>query len=77
MTDDERRRMLEREAMLTLNTQVWNSFRQNLMNNPEAMKYVLSRGWGQEIINTFGIGFAPEKQSAYRYAEKWAKRNCP
>ena len=60
MTDDERRRMLEREAMLTLNTQVWNSFRQNLMNNPEAMKYVLSRGWGQEIINTFGIGFAPE-----------------
>jgi len=58
MTDDDRKRMLEREALLTLNTSVWNTFRQNLMNNQTAMTYVIGRGYTQEIINTFGIGFS-------------------
>lgn len=58
MTDDERRRVMEREGLLVLNASVWNTYRQNLMNNQAAMSYVLKRGYGQEIINAFGIGFA-------------------
>lgn len=58
MTDDERRRMLERESLIVTNTAAWNTFRQNLLQNKDAMAYVLSRGYTQDTINAFGIGYA-------------------
>lgn len=58
ITDDDRKRMLERESLLNLNTAAWAQFRQNINTNPEAMNYAVGRGYTPETINTFGIGYA-------------------
>ena len=58
MSDEERTRMLERESLLAANAQVWTTFRNNIMNNASAIAYVQKRGYSQEIINEFGVGFA-------------------
>ena len=61
MTDDQRRNALEREGLFITNGNAWNTYRQNLIQNHEALAYALKRGYGQEIINSFGIGYAENK----------------
>lgn len=57
-SDEDRKRMLERESLLNINAAAWAQMRQNITTNPEALSYAMERGYTAETISKFGIGYA-------------------
>lgn len=64
MTDEERKRHSEREAMLMLNDWACKFFEQQLHDTPQGQEiglaYFRERGFGDEVIKRFRLGYSPE-----------------
>ena len=61
MTDDEHRRMNERESLRNAVNATHRLYINNLQQNPEAMAYVRSRDIDTEMISLFGLGYSENK----------------
>ncbi len=68
MTDEERQRQSEREAMLMVNEWACKFFEQQLHDTDAGreigMTYFRERGFGDEVIKRFRLGYSPEDRSA-------------
>ncbi len=68
LTDEEKQRKSDRESMLIVNEFAQKFFADTLFENPEGraigMGYFRERGFGEDIIRKFGLGFSPEKRDA-------------
>lgn len=63
MTPSEKQAVSEREKLFDINKKVLAYYRNQLLRQPageKARAYLEKRGFGREIIDRFGIGFAPE-----------------
>ena len=68
LSDDEKREASERESMFIVNEWALNYFRDNLMNHVEGraigMQYFRSRGFRDDIIERFRLGYALQERDA-------------
>lgn len=68
MTDEERRRMSEREAMLVASEWAMNHFHENLYNTEEGrdigLAYLYSRGITDEAIKRYRLGYSADRGDA-------------
>ncbi len=68
LTDEEKQRKSDRESMLIVNEFAQKFFADTLFEKPEGraigMGYFRERGFGEDIIRKFGLGFSPEKRDA-------------
>ena len=68
LTDEEKQRKSDRESMLIVNEFAQKFFADTLFDTPEGraigMGYFRERGFGEDIIHKFGLGFSPEKRDA-------------
>jgi DNA primase len=63
MSPEQKRRMSEREKLLQVNRTVVEFYQRNLLNGAsgkKAREYLEKRGLGQDIIQEFNLGYAPE-----------------
>lgn len=60
MTDEERRNALDREGMINANAAAQSLYASQLYAKPEGLAYLQSRGISPEMINEFGLGYAPD-----------------
>lgn len=73
LTDDERREENERESLFIINEWVMHYFQDNLLNTEKGqaigMQYFRSRGFRDDTINRFQLGYAmPERDALARTA---------
>ena len=68
LTEEEKQRKTERESMLIVNDFAQKFFATNLLENAEGrsigLGYFRERGFGEDIINKFGLGYSPEQRDA-------------
>lgn len=68
LTEEEKQRKTDRESMLIVNEYAQKFFTTNLLENAEGrsigLTYFRERGFGEDIINKFGLGYSPEKRDA-------------
>ena len=63
LSPEQKRRISERESLLSVNKQAMDYFRKELLRSPQrnqAMTYLKKRGLSREIIDTFCLGYAKE-----------------
>jgi len=63
MTPSEKQEVSEREKLFDINKKVLAFYRNQLLRQPageKARAYLADRGFSQEIIDRFGLGYAPE-----------------
>ncbi|NOQ19504.1 MAG: DNA primase, partial [Desulfobacterales bacterium] len=63
LSPEQKRRINERESMLSVNRQAMEFYSQELLRSPSgkrAMTYLKKRGLSREIIDTFRLGYAQE-----------------
>ncbi|MBW2573171.1 MAG: DNA primase [Deltaproteobacteria bacterium] len=63
LSPEQKRRINERESMLSVNKQAMEFYSQELLGSPSgkrAMTYLKKRGLSREIIDTFRLGYAQE-----------------
>ncbi len=63
MTPSEKQEVSEREKLFDINKKVLAFYRNQLLRQPageKARDYLANRGFSQEIIDRFGLGYAPE-----------------
>lgn len=67
-TDEERRARAKRNAQLEVNKMAAHWFEEQLRKEPRAMEYCQSRGWDEETLEKWGIGYAPASwDGLYKY----------
>ena len=68
LTDDERQKRSERENMFVINTFAQEFFSKSLLETDEGrsvgLAYFKERGFNEDIIRKFGLGYSPEKRDA-------------
>ena len=68
LTEEEKQRKTDRESMLIVNDFAQKFFATTLLDHVEGraigMGYFRERGFGEDIIRKFGLGFSPEKRDA-------------
>ena len=68
LTEEEKQRKTDRESMLIVNEYAQKFFATNLLENAEGrsigLSYFRERGFGEDIINKFGLGYSPEQRDA-------------
>ena len=68
LTEEEKQRKTDRESMLIVNEYAQKFFSTNLLENAEGrsigLSYFRERGFGEDIINKFGLGYSPDKRDA-------------
>ena len=68
LTEEEKQRKTDRESMLIVNDFAQKFFATNLLDNVEGrsigLGYFRERGFGEDIIKKFGLGYSPEKRDA-------------
>lgn len=68
LTEEEKQRKTDRESMLIINDYAQQFFATNLLENAEGrsigLSYFRERGFGEDIIKKFGLGYSPEKRDA-------------
>ena len=69
MTDEQRQRMNERESMFAVNEWAAKYFSQTMMNNQDGraigLAYFRSRGFRDDIIEKFQLGYALQQRDAF------------
>lgn len=63
MSTEQKRKMNQRESLLTINRQAMEFFRQEMLeknSGKQAIKYLKKRGINKEIFDSFKLGYAPE-----------------
>lgn len=62
---------LEKEMIYEINKKAAKFYYHNLKNNGEPLKYLQSRNINKNVINQFGLGYAPDRwDSIYNYLRK-------
>lgn len=68
LTDEERQKRSERENMFVINTFAQEFFSKSLLETDEGrsvgLAYFKERGFNEDIIRKFGLGYSPEKRDA-------------
>ena len=68
LSEEEKQRKSDRESMLIVNDFAQKFFTTNLLENVEGrsigLAYFRERGFGEDIIKKFGLGYSPEKRDA-------------
>ncbi len=68
LTEEEKQRKTDRESMLIVNDFAQKFFSTNLLENAEGrsigLGYFRERGFGEDIIKKFGLGYSPDKRDA-------------
>lgn len=68
LTEEEQQRKTDRESMLIVNEFAQKFFATSLTENAEGrsigMSYFRERGFGEDIIKKFGLGYSPDKRDA-------------
>lgn len=68
LTDEERHKRSERENMFVINTFAQEFFSKSLLETDEGrsvgLAYFKERGFNEDIIRKFGLGYSPEKRDA-------------
>lgn len=68
LTKEEKQLKTDRESMLIVNDFAQKFFATNLLENAEGrsigLSYFRERGFGEDIIKKFGLGYSPEKRDA-------------
>lgn len=68
LTDEERQKRSERENMFVVNTFAQEFFSKSLLETDEGrsvgLAYFKERGFNEDIIRKFGLGYSPEKRDA-------------
>ncbi len=68
LSEEEKQRKTDRESMLIVNDFAQKFFATNLLENAEGrsigLSYFRERGFGEDIIKKFGLGYSPEKRDA-------------
>ena len=68
LSEEEKQRKTDRESMLIVNEFAQKFFATNLLENVEGrsigLGYFRERGFGEDIIKKFGLGYSPEKRDA-------------
>lgn len=68
LSEEEKQRKSDRESMLIVNDFAQKFFTTNLLENVEGrsigLGYFRERGFGEDIIKKFGLGYSPEKRDA-------------
>lgn len=68
LTDEEKQKRSDRESMFIINTFAQEFFSQSLLESDEGrsvgLAYFKERGFNEDIIRKFGLGYSPEKRDA-------------
>ena len=68
LSEEEKQRKTDRESMLIVNDFAQKFFATNLLENAEGraigLSYFRERGFGEDIIKKFGLGYSPDKRDA-------------
>ena len=68
LSAEEKQRKTDRESMLIVNDFAQKFFATNLLENAEGrsigLSYFRERGFGEDIIKKFGLGYSPDKRDA-------------
>ena len=68
LTDEEKQKRTERESMFVINAFAQEFFSHSLLETEEGrsvgMAYFRERGFNEDIIRKFGLGYSPEKRDA-------------
>ena len=74
-TPEEREEQHHRDILMNINAAAQEYFQESFRRSPAAVEYCKSRGWSEETVQLFGIGYAPRGGGLYRYmVEKgWKK----
>ena len=68
LSEEEKQRKTDRESMLIVNDFAQKFFATNLLENAEGrsigLGYFRERGFGEDIIKKFGLGYSPDKRDA-------------
>lgn len=69
LTDEQKQKQGDRESMFILNSFAQKNFSSNLFNHPEGiavgLSYFKERGFREDIINKFQLGYALEQKDAF------------
>ena len=72
LTEEEKQRKTDRESMLIVNDFAQKFFATQLLENAEGrsigLGYFRERGFGEDIIRKFGLGYSPDKRDALAQA---------
>jgi DNA primase catalytic core len=77
MTDEERRRMNDRESLRTAVNAAHAHYKNKLTSTPEAMKYLAGRDIEPELIGTFGLGYSENANEITAMASKGGFNTAP
>lgn len=74
-TPEERERQYLRNTLMSANHDAQEFFRQSLGKAPAAREYISRRGWKEETVAAFGIGYAPGQNALLKYmtGKGWKK----
>lgn len=74
-TPEEREEQYHRETLMNVNAAAQEYFLEAFKRAPSAMAYCKGRGWSEETVQLFGIGYAPPGGGLFRYmtAKGWKK----
>ena len=68
LTDEEKQKRSDRESMFIINAFAQNFFSKSLLETEEGrtvgLAYFRERGFNEDIIRKFGLGYSPEKRDA-------------
>lgn len=75
LTPEERERQFKNDQLANANLAAQEYFVRQLKNAPVAKDYCKKRGWNQNTVELFGVGYAPAGNGLYKYlTEKgWKK----
>lgn len=69
-TPEEREEQYKREQIRSINLAAQEWFRQRLAASPAARGYCKDRGWKEETLELFGVGYAPADGGLYSYLKR-------
>ena len=73
-TEEERHVRAKRQSQFEVNKLAAHWFEEQLRKEPRAMEYCQNRGWSEETLEQWGIGYAPASWDAlYRYLREECK----
>lgn len=66
-TPEEREAQYKREQLINANREAHGYFLEQMRRAPAAKEYCKARGWSDETIGLFGVGYAPKSGGLYQY----------
>ncbi len=77
LTPQEKEAQFRRDKLFQINREAVAYFRKCLKDSEQARKYCEKRGWGEDVMESFQVGYAPKTGGllAYMTAKKWKEED--